>query len=1135
MGSLPLTITVEMFYSDQWNDVTNQVRGMPSDGFGIQIQRGRGDEEQDVDFGSCTMTINNRNGRFSPQNPRTPLYGLIGRNTPLRVTVESNIRFVGEIIEWPIRWDQYGKDVFLPLQAVGVLRRLTSGAKPIQSALRRHYLSIPQLTAYVPLEEPSDTFRDAGNLVPGTHGVRYVTSQNRRPGFGEGPHPDGSAPLPEWQPIPYFGWSRGASVIVPGPTGWWGIQVTAMVPPDSGEVWLAEWATDVGTYPWMALKVNSSGIIQIFGSDQADPTPNTFTHTYTSRGPIDDGEWRTITVAAQRNAADTLFTFTVAISTVTGQTGISQAGSLGNLIRIRPRPMFADPTDKEQLGLGHMAAVGEFVDNATVTSFFNNFVTNNLRSPVDGFSGESAVDRIRRLALEEEISVSIDYPVFVEDTFQRTEVNSLGTADSGQTWNELGTATNYQVNNGEGRITGAAPGIQDAVIPFDLVNGEALVKIGFSDLDVGGGFIVRRDGTEYYRFDFTFSSTGDLTYGIFDREVSVLDTASLDNALEVGWSPDVRWWIRISAVENRLQMKAWYEGEPEPSGWPISIISNLYSNGEWGIYANGSVEVLFDELTIWDACPSTLLGPQQLDTLVGNLRQAQDADHGILYETRDELGLTYAPLCSLYNQEATLELDYEACHLGHPLNPETDDRFLANNVTVQRIGGTSARVVKETGPLSVLEPPEGVGTYSRDEELNLFDDDEVEDHAGWLLHLGTWPEARYSLIRIRNQAPQSCELDPRFAEEAAAVDTGKVISITNPPIWLPPEDIRALVQGYEEEIDLYKWLFRFNASPANPYIVGEWDEEGDSPQPIGPAEPRRYDTCGSEITEGLVVTGASGGYARTLDAAVLDITGDIDIRAEVYHGTWRPGSERTMVAKYDDGTNNRSWRFALNTDGSIRFSWSEDGITPIHAVSDAEFPFAAARRIVRATLDVSSGDVRFFVGESFVGPWVQFGAIITSAPTSIFSSAANVEVGSRAGGTTAIWVGVIYGIEIRDGIGGTVVADPDFTDQATGTTSFTDDAGRPWQVLGAASIAGDFVAGTDTSMSVTAVPGPLWSTTATFPLDIQAAGVRLRVTAISGVSSPQTFTVEQVPVNGIEKTIPAGTPISLWQPARYAL
>lgn len=79
--------------------------------------------------------------------------------------------------------------------------------------------------------------------------------------------------------------------------------------------------------------------------------------------------------------------------------------------------------------------------------------------------------------------------------------------------------------------------------------------------------------------------------------------------------------------------------------------------------------------------------------------------------------------------------------------------------------------------------------------------------------------------------------------------------------------------------------------------------------------------------------------------------------------------------------------------------------------------------------------------------------------------------------------------------------------------------------------AASFVAGTDTALSVVTSQGPLWTTDAAMmPLEIQVSGVVLEVTAISGATSPQTFTATQAPVNGVTKTIPAGSDVVLAVP-----
>ncbi len=64
-----------------------------------------------------------------------------------------------------------------------------------------------------------------------------------------------------------------------------------------------------------------------------------------------------------------------------------------------------------------------------------------------------------------------------------------------------------------------------------------------------------------------------------------------------------------------------------------------------------------------------------------------------------------------------------------------------------------------------------------------------------------------------------------------------------------------------------------------------------------------------------------------------------------------------------------------------------------------------------------------------------------------------------------------------------------------------------------------------------AAGSPLWTTTAgDWPFDIEVGGERMTVTAVTGTSSPQTFTVTRS-VNSVVKSQYAGTDVRLFQPA----
>jgi len=77
---------------------------------------------------------------------------------------------------------------------------------------------------------------------------------------------------------------------------------------------------------------------------------------------------------------------------------------------------------------------------------------------------------------------------------------------------------------------------------------------------------------------------------------------------------------------------------------------------------------------------------------------------------------------------------------------------------------------------------------------------------------------------------------------------------------------------------------------------------------------------------------------------------------------------------------------------------------------------------------------------------------------------------------------------------------------------------------------------TATSLSVATTSGPIWTTSLAAPIYIDVGGEQIKVTAISGSSSPQTFTVVRS-INDVVKahTATPTTAISLWKPAVLAL
>ena len=165
----PNQVDIEIYYDAAWHNINQYV--LHRDMEPIVITRGRQNEGQRCDPGQMTLTLNNRDGRFSPRNPNGPLFGKIGRNTPIRTSVTYNaityVRFVGEIPSWPSRWDVSGRDVWVPVEAAGIMRRLGQGEKPIKPSLDLAILADGPVH-YWRVDDPDGSTKATSSLPNGT-------------------------------------------------------------------------------------------------------------------------------------------------------------------------------------------------------------------------------------------------------------------------------------------------------------------------------------------------------------------------------------------------------------------------------------------------------------------------------------------------------------------------------------------------------------------------------------------------------------------------------------------------------------------------------------------------------------------------------------------------------------------------------------------------------------------------------------------------------------------------------------------------------------------------------------------------------------------------------------------------------
>src|SRR5487761_12061 len=146
-----LTMKYELLINGTWTDITNFVYQRDD----VSIGRGKPNETSTATPGQITITLNNRDGRFTPKNISGAYYPYIGRNTQLRLSLVNitsstgskytGYRFWGEVSVWPPQWDSTGRDVFCSITVSGVLRRYIQGSN-IGSAVKRYYTRLSDNT-----------------------------------------------------------------------------------------------------------------------------------------------------------------------------------------------------------------------------------------------------------------------------------------------------------------------------------------------------------------------------------------------------------------------------------------------------------------------------------------------------------------------------------------------------------------------------------------------------------------------------------------------------------------------------------------------------------------------------------------------------------------------------------------------------------------------------------------------------------------------------------------------------------------------------------------------------------------------------------------------------------------------------
>jgi hypothetical protein len=198
----------------------------------------------------------------------------------------------------------------------------------------------------------------------------------------------------------------------------------------------------------------------------------------------------------------------------------------------------------------------------------------------------------------------------------------------------------------------------------------------------------------------------------------------------------------------------------------------------------------------------------------------------------------------------------------------------------------------------------------------------------------------------------------------------------------------------------------------------------------------------------LVVDGV-GGYIDTPNAAPVQVTGDIDLRFRGSSPNWH--AARTIAHK---GAGS-SWYWYMNGTGGFSLGVTVGAVTSWGNYNTDLLLPAGSKQTLRITRVAATGLVTFYTSPDNGGTWNSLGTASTNVGA-LDNSASSLAVGQTGGGVP-LWAGGVEWFELRNGIGGPVVASFDASKalptSPTAPTTYTSPTGEVWTTHGSAGSA----------------------------------------------------------------------------------
>lgn len=265
---------------------------------------------------------------------------------------------------------------------------------------------------------------------------------------------------------------------------------------------------------------------------------------------------------------------------------------------------------------------------------------------------------------------------------------------------------------------------------------------------------------------------------------------------------------------------------------------------------------------------SEQMGAEPLDTGLNIIYECATVSGGMIIEAVDQAALEFWTLKSLYNQQGTLSLTWAQVAQG--LEGTPDDTDVANDITLSRKNGGSARATLEFGPMSIQAPPNGINPVPDGPEINNFSDSRLPFLVQNLLAMRTWPTSRYPKVTVTLEHPTFTG-NANLALLTQRQTLPMELTITSLPTFMPPDTLYLLVKGMTETLLSQQWKVEWTCVPYGPYITSELTAFASNPYSFKAAHTVVAGVSQQQLNAGI--TNSATSFAiKTLSGVLFDTT-----------------------------------------------------------------------------------------------------------------------------------------------------------------------------------------------------------------------------------------------------------------------